>query len=152
MESGKSGKERMAEDRLRPAITSVPALALEYGRLMRDLKVQETLYALLMAQYEQAKISEARDTPTVQVLDPAIPAERKSRPKIALNVLIAGILSLLIGIFWAFVREALDRRKAQHSSQASHLGRDESLLSPLPATTFSSSSLSQLESYENTRT
>ena len=151
MESGKSGKERMAEDRLRPAITSVPALALEYGRLMRDLKVQETLYALLMAQYEQAKISEARDTPTVQVLDPAIPAERKSRPKILLNVLIAGVLSLFLSIFWAFFREAIDRRNARSSSRASQLSSDESLLSPLPAT-FSSSSLSQLERYENTRT
>jgi uncharacterized protein involved in exopolysaccharide biosynthesis len=119
MESGKGGKERLAEDRLRPAITSVPALALEYGRLARDLKVQETLYALLISQYEQAKITEARDTPTVQVLDPAIPAERKSRPKISLNLLIAGMLSLLIGIFSAFVREAFDRRKARLSPQPS---------------------------------
>ncbi len=119
MESGKGGKDRMPGDRLRPAITSVPALALEYGRLARDLKVQETLYALLISQYEQAKLTEARDTPTVQVLDPAVPAERKSRPKISLNLLIAGMLSLLIGIFWAFVREALDRRKAQISPQPS---------------------------------
>ena len=116
METGKSGKERLPGDRLRPAITSVPTLALEYGRLARDLKVQETLYALLISQYEQAKLTEARDTPTVQVLDPAIPAERKSRPKIFLNVLIAGILSLFIGIFWAFVREAMDRRKAEFSA------------------------------------
>ncbi|HKY71752.1 MAG TPA: GNVR domain-containing protein [Nitrospira sp.] len=151
MESGKSGKEHLPGDRLRPAITSVPALALEYGRLTRDLKVHETLYALLLSQYEQAKLTEARDTPTVQVLDPAIPAERKSRPKVSLNVLIAGILSLLIGTFWAFFREAIDRRNAPPSSGASQLSSDESLLSPLPAT-FSSSSLSQLESYENTRT
>jgi len=109
METGKSGKERLPGDRLRPAITSVPTLALEYGRLARDLKVQETLYALLISQYEQAKLTEARDTPTVQVLDPAIPAERKSRPKILLNVLIAGILSLFVGLFWAFVRGAMDR-------------------------------------------
>lgn len=113
MESGKGEKNKLPGDRLRPAITSVPALALEYGRLARDLKIQETLYALLTSQYEQAKLTEARDTPTVQVLDPAVPAERKSRPKILLNVLIAGILSLLIGIFWAFIREALDRRNAR---------------------------------------
>jgi uncharacterized protein involved in exopolysaccharide biosynthesis len=116
MESGKSGKEHLPGDRLRHAITSVPALALEYGRLSRDLKVHETLYALLISQYEQAKLAEARDTPTVQVLDPAIPAERKSRPKVLLNVLIAGVLSLFIGIFWAFLREALGRRKSQFSS------------------------------------
>ena len=117
MESGKAGKDRLPGDRLRPAITSVPGLALEYGRLARDLKIQETLYTLLISQYEQAKLTEARDTPTVQVLDPAIPAERKSKPKIVLNLLIAGMLSLLMSIFWAFFREALNRRKTRSSPQ-----------------------------------
>ena len=147
METGKSGKERLPGDRLRPAITSVPTLALEYGRLARDLKVQETLYALLNSQYEQAKLTEARDTPTVQVLDPAIPAERKSRPKILLNVLIAGILSLFVGLFWAFVRGALDRRKAAFSPLPPLSSAEDSLLSPLPST-FASSPLSELKSYE----
>jgi len=149
MESGKSGKEHLPGDRLRPAITSVPALALAYGRMTRDLKVQETLYALLVSQYEQAKLTEARDTPTVQVLDPAIPAERKSRPKISLNVLIAGMMSLLIGVFWAFVREAMDRRKTLPLPQPSRSSSDDSLLSPLSPTL---SSLSELEPYENSRT
>ena len=147
METGKSGKERLPGDRLRPAITSVPTLALEYGRLARDLKVQETLYALLISQYEQAKLTEARDTPTVQVLDPAIPAERKSRPKILLNVLIAGILSLFVGLFWAFVRGAMDRRKAAFSPLPPLSSAEDSLLSPLPST-FASSPLSELKSYE----
>ena len=147
METGKSGKERLPGDRLRPAITSVPTLALEYGRLARDLKVQETLYALLISQYEQAKLTEARDTPTVQVLDPAIPAERKSRPKILLNVLIAGILSLFVGLFWAFVRGAMDRRKAEFSPLPPLSSAEDSLLSPLPST-FASSPLSELKTYE----
>lgn len=147
METGKSGKERLPGDRLRPAITSVPTLALEYGRLARDLKVQETLYALLISQYEQAKLTEARDTPTVQVLDPAIPAERKSRPKILLNVLIAGILSLFVGLFWAFVRGAMDRRKAAFSPLPPLSSAEDSLLSPLPST-FASSPLSELKTYE----
>jgi uncharacterized protein involved in exopolysaccharide biosynthesis len=116
MESGKSRKDHLPGDSLRPAITSVPGLALEYGRLTRDLKVQETLYVLLVSQYEQAKLTEARDTPTVQVLDPAIPAERKSRPKLSVNLLIAGVLSLLIGIIWAFLREAINRRQSRFSS------------------------------------
>jgi len=151
METGKSGKERLPGDRLRPAITSVPTLALEYGRLARDLKVQETLYALLISQYEQAKLTEARDTPTVQVLDPAIPAERKSRPKILLNVLIAGILSLFVGLFWAFVRGAMDRRKAAFSPLPPLSSAEDSLLSPLPST-FASSPLSELKSYEQSHT
>ncbi len=92
---------------------TVPGLALDYGRLVRDLRVQETLYTLLTSQHEQAKIGEARDTPTVQVLDSAIPAERKSKPSIRLNMMIAGVLSLFLGIFLAFFLEYLARIKAR---------------------------------------
>lgn len=151
MESGKSRKDHLPGDNLRPAITSVPALALEYGRLTRDLKVHETLYALLISQYEQAKLAEARDTPTVQVLDPAIPAERKSRPKVLLNVLIACVLSLLTGMFWAFVREARDRRNSRLYTKPPLSSSDDPLPSPL-SSPFAASSLSSVENYQNSRT
>ncbi|MDA2910927.1 Wzz/FepE/Etk N-terminal domain-containing protein [Nitrospiraceae bacterium AH_259_D15_M11_P09] len=113
LESGKNGKGMLPGDRLHPAMITVPTLALDYGRLVRDLKVQETLYAMLTSQYEQAKIAEARDTPTVQVLDPAIPAEMKSKPRIRLNMMIAGVLALFLSIFLAFFLEYLDRIRAQ---------------------------------------
>ncbi|MDE3224258.1 MAG: lipopolysaccharide biosynthesis protein, partial [Nitrospirota bacterium] len=92
-----------------------PTLALDYARAMRELKVQETLYAMLTSQYEQAKLAEARDTPTVQVLDPAIPAERKSKPSIRLNMMIAGVLALFVGIFLAFFLEYLGRIRSQQT-------------------------------------
>jgi uncharacterized protein involved in exopolysaccharide biosynthesis len=111
LESGRGGKGMLPGDRLHPAMVTVPGLALEYGRLMRELKVQETLYTLLTSQNEQAKIAEARDTPTVQVLDPAIPAEKKSKPSIRLNMMIAGVLALFLGIFLAFFLEYLERVK-----------------------------------------
>ncbi len=111
LEAGKGGKGMLPGDRLHPAMITVPGLALEYLRLMRELKVQETLYAMLTSQYEQAKLQEARDTPTVQVLDPAIPAERKSKPIIRLNMMIAGALALFIGVFLAFFLEYLERLK-----------------------------------------
>lgn len=113
LESGRGGKGMLPGDRLHPAMITVPSLALDFGRLMRELKVQETLYTLLTSQYEQAKITEARDTPTVQVLDPAIPAEKKSKPSIRLNMMIAGVLALFVGIFLAFLLEYLQRIKEQ---------------------------------------
>jgi uncharacterized protein involved in exopolysaccharide biosynthesis len=109
LESGRGGKGMLPGDRLHPAMITVPGLALDYGRLLRELKVQETLYTLLTSQYEQAKLQEARDTPTVQVLDPAIPAERKSKPSIRLNMMIAGVSALFVGIFLAFFLEYLGR-------------------------------------------
>lgn len=113
MELGKGGKGKTTGDSLHPAMIKVPALALEYGRLLRDLKVQETLYTLLMAQYEQAKLQEARDTPTVQVLDPAVPADRKSRPSIMLNVLVAGLMSLVGALFLVFSIEKNEQIKSR---------------------------------------
>jgi uncharacterized protein involved in exopolysaccharide biosynthesis len=111
MQSGKEGRARVSSDRLHPPISSVPTLALEYGRLARNLKLQETLFMLLTSQYEQAKLAEARDTPTVEVLDPAVPADRKIKPRVSYNMLIAGILSLLSGVFLALLVEAYQRRK-----------------------------------------
>jgi len=119
LELGKEGKGMLPGDRLHPAMITVPELALAYGRLLRDVKVQETLHALLVSQYEQARLEEARDTPTVQVLDPAIPAEMKSKPKIKLNMMIAGVLALFLGIFLAFFLEYLDRIRASQPTPAS---------------------------------
>jgi len=87
----------------------VPELGMELIRLMREVKVQETVFTLLTQQFEQAKIAEARDTPVVQILDKAVPAERKSKPKTTLNMAIAGALSLFMGIFLAFFLEYVER-------------------------------------------
>jgi tyrosine-protein kinase Etk/Wzc len=111
LEFGKGGKGMLPGDRLHPAMITVPDLALQYGRLLRELKVQETLYTLLTSQYEQAKITEARDTPTVQVLDPAIPADRHSKPRLVLNVVVAALSGFCIGVFIAYILDARSRSR-----------------------------------------
>ncbi len=94
--------------------TKVPELGMELLRMTRDLKVQETVYSLLTAQFEQAKINEARDTPMVQVLDKAVPAERKSKPSTVMNTALAAFLSFFASVFLAFFLDYLDRlRKRQ---------------------------------------
>jgi uncharacterized protein involved in exopolysaccharide biosynthesis len=80
----------------------VPEIGLELARLTRDVKVQETLVTLLTQQVEQARIAESKDIPVVQVLDRAVPAERVSRPRLGLNLIVASVASLLFGIFLAF--------------------------------------------------
>ena len=96
----------------------VPALGMELIRLMRDVKIQETVYQLLTAQYEQAKIAEAKDMPTVQLLDRAVPAQRKSKPITTLNMAIAAVLSLFIGVVLAFFLEHLERIRTQQPKAA----------------------------------
>ena len=75
---------------------SMPATGMEVMRLWRDVQVQEQVFELLTSQLEEARIRETRDTPTVQVLDPAVPPLHKSRPKRSLIVL-AGMLLGAVG-------------------------------------------------------
>ena len=112
LEFGKGAKGASPGDRLHPAMVTVPDLALQYGRLFRELKVQETLYALLTSQYEQAKITEARDTPTVQVLDSPVPADKQIKPRVVFNTAVAGLLGACIAISLAYGLEARARRNA----------------------------------------
>jgi tyrosine-protein kinase Etk/Wzc len=77
--------------------------------LSRDAKIKEMLFELLTREYEIAKIEEAKSLPTIQVLDTAIVPEKKSKPKRTQMVSLAGITSLFVGVFAAFVRERFTR-------------------------------------------
>jgi len=123
-----SGGEELPSDPTAPAqarqeyhlpVSKMPAVGVQYSRLMREVKIQETVFTLLTQQYEQAKIAEARDMPVVQILDKAVPAERKSKPKTVLTSVIVGVLSLFFAIFLAFALEYLERARTLRSSPAS---------------------------------
>jgi len=83
--------------------TEVPEVGRNYAKHIREVKVQETVWQLLNQQYYSAKIQEARDTPTVQVLDKAVPPEKRSKPKRKFLVLVTTVLTFMFSIVWAFV-------------------------------------------------
>lgn len=85
----------------------LPEVALEYARLFRDVEIQTAIYGLLTQQYEQAKIMELKDTPTVQVLDKAQVPEKKSYPRRSLIVIFAFLFSLLANVPLIFLLEYL---------------------------------------------
>ena len=87
------------------ATSEVPELGIQYARLLRDLKVQETLYELVTKQYEMAKISEAKNTSTIQVLDAAMVPDKKSKPRRSMIVLAATFAMGFFALIFAFIRE-----------------------------------------------
>ncbi|MGD2063345.1 MAG: Wzz/FepE/Etk N-terminal domain-containing protein [Nitrospirota bacterium] len=103
MEQGEG--ERNAGDIFIPT-QAVPELGLRYARLLREVKVQETVFELLTRQYELSKMEEAKDAPTVQVLDTAVVPEKKSKPSRRLIVALAAMLSLLGASMIAVIRSA----------------------------------------------
>jgi len=82
-------------------IGTLPNLQNQLLRLSRDVRVHEQLFLLLTAELEQARIRETMDTPTVQVLDPAVAPERHHRPKRLLLTAAAALLALVAQVLLA---------------------------------------------------
>jgi capsule polysaccharide export protein KpsE/RkpR len=84
-----------------------PGLGLKFAELKREVLAQEKVYEFLMAQFEEARIREARDLETVTVLDPAVPPLRRSRPRRSLIVILTVGLAVVLSAGMAFAAELL---------------------------------------------
>jgi uncharacterized protein involved in exopolysaccharide biosynthesis len=91
--------------------SKVPELGGEYVRRFRDVEIQYKILQFMTPMYEQAKVEERRQTPSVLVLDRAMPAERKARPKVILYTLLAFVLAILLGIAGIILRETFERMR-----------------------------------------
>lgn len=95
----------------------LPEVAAEFARRYRDSRIQEETYVMLHQQYEYARILEARDTPSVAVLDSAVPPERRSFPRRLLMVLVAFVFGLTAGVGLALVYEYFDQIRLLHPKE-----------------------------------
>ena len=101
---------------LEKQMRALPETGLELARLLRDVKKFEQIYILLTAQYEEARIDEARDVVTVDVLDAPKAPERKVRPHRVLLIAVGFLFSLGLGIAYALFQE--DRQSAPRQTSA----------------------------------
>ena len=101
VESKRGNPETMAL----PSLSESPALGLQYIRLKREALIQEKVFELLTQQYEMARIDEAKEDITFQVIDRAIPSEKRIKPKRRQMVMLAGAVSLFAGVFLVFFLE-----------------------------------------------
>lgn len=112
-----------SQDTIYPSIRKLPLLGVTYFDLYRRNKIEEALYEALTKRYEMAKVQEAKEIPTVRVLDAADLPEEKSSPQRTLIVFIGVMLSLAVGCAWILGKakwtqiDAQDSRK-QFVSQA----------------------------------
>jgi capsule polysaccharide export protein KpsE/RkpR len=80
-----------------PSIRKLPLVGVRWANLYRESKIQETVYELLTQEYELAKIQEAKEIPTVNLLDPPLVPERKSFPPRTLIVLLGTMFAFCVG-------------------------------------------------------
>jgi len=83
-----------------------PLLTFEADRLQRKVQLRQDVILTLQREYEEARIAEVRDTPVLTIIDTATPPDKKSSPKILLNLLVATILGILTAMFVAHVSES----------------------------------------------
>jgi uncharacterized protein involved in exopolysaccharide biosynthesis len=80
-----------------------------------DARVQEMLHEMLVRECEVAKIEEARSVPTIQVLDPAVPAEVRNPRGTVRKAALAGLIALVCTMFLAFGREYVAEYRLRES-------------------------------------
>ena len=92
-------------------------LSLERKRLEQQVSMRQQVYVALAQAYEQAKIDEVRDTPSITVVEPAqVPIAADSRRTIR-KALLAAIVGLLIGFVLAFLREWVNKERLSPSPE-----------------------------------
>jgi uncharacterized protein involved in exopolysaccharide biosynthesis len=91
---------------LYPPLRRLPALAVRYANLYRRVRVQEAVYDLLSAEYESARIQEAKEIPTVNVVDAAGWPEKKSFPPRIYIMLGGTFLALLLTAFGILLKRS----------------------------------------------
>ena len=99
------------------SFNSLPSLGLENARLIREVKLQSTIQEILIPQYEQAKLEETNNIPTLQLIDKPKVAINKAKPKRALIVIGSTLMSILVSFTFVYaghhtrdLRTALKRK------------------------------------------
>jgi tyrosine-protein kinase Etk/Wzc len=84
--------------------SKAPGIGLEYLRLFREAKFQESLSLLYVKLVEAARMDLARNFAVIQILDPGIPPQKRSNQRL-LPAMLAGMITFFMMIFVAFGRE-----------------------------------------------
>jgi tyrosine-protein kinase Etk/Wzc len=111
------GKQIDPGDITQPA-GRLPQDSLDYVRQLREVKYHDTLYELLLKQAEAARIDEAKSAPIIQVIDRALPPDKKSGPKRLLLVIGGALTGFAISCIWVVLSETIRRMKRDPRSMS----------------------------------
>jgi len=97
-----------------PSLAQLPSLGVKYYDLYRRAKIQETVFEILTKQYELAKIEEAKELPTIKVLDQAQLPETKSSPKRRLLTMIGALLAAMLAAVYVLLSKQMRALGVSH--------------------------------------
>jgi uncharacterized protein involved in exopolysaccharide biosynthesis len=98
-----------------------PVLEFEAGRLQRAVDLRQEVYVSLVKTYDEARISQVRDTPVIMTIDSAVAPQGPSAPRPIRNFLIAFLLGGIIafGLVFLLDQRGRGRRPAAAEYRAS---------------------------------
>jgi hypothetical protein len=112
----------------------LPLLGVRWADLYRETKIQETVYEMLTQQYEMSKIQEAKETPTVKVLDEAMVPEKKASPPRLVIMIIGTLFAFSLASAWILAHagwERMDPQDPRRQLGEEVLGRARARLQPM---------------------
>jgi uncharacterized protein involved in exopolysaccharide biosynthesis len=113
-----SNHEQMKPGNIQVPIVQVPQSSMEYANSLRDVTFHTKLLALIAKEYEAARIDEAKSAPLIQVVDHAVPPDKKSGPPRLLIIVGLAFFGFCVGCVWAFLKRSIERIQATPESAA----------------------------------
>lgn len=89
-------------------LNEVAAKAVQYNILKREVDTNKQLYEGLLQRLKEASVSASLKATNIRIIDAAEPPSKPVRPRIPLNLGVAAILGLCLGIGTAFLQERID--------------------------------------------
>ncbi|HWA96170.1 MAG TPA: Wzz/FepE/Etk N-terminal domain-containing protein [Terracidiphilus sp.] len=86
---------------------SIPQAGMEYMNSLRDVRYYETIVELMAKEFEMAKLDEAREGAIVQVVDVAVPPDKRSFPKRTLIVFLTTTFGFFVACGWCLTVEGI---------------------------------------------
>jgi len=112
--AGDPGGDAKQEGALYPSIRRLPVLGVTYADLFLQTKIQATVFELLTQQYETAKVQEAKEIPSVKVLDVAVVPTKRSFPPRLVLIILGTLLGLPAAMAWIIAKTRWDAMDASN--------------------------------------
>ncbi len=108
-----TGPSQTVTETAYPTIRRLPLLGVTYADLFRRMQIQEAVYETLTQQCELAKVQEAKETPSVKILDAASLPERKSFPPRTMIALLGAFLAAGAAVMMVVARSNWEETDAK---------------------------------------
>ncbi len=104
-------------------LEEIPDLELQLSKLLIAFEIQKKLYTYLYPEYEEARIEEVKDLPTIEIIDKAVPAGLRSYPRRARMCVTNFIVAFILSIFLSFVIEYFQNNKERYRELLRHISK-----------------------------